>query len=1396
MGFNSVFSFSSFSTSKKLENAAEKALTYKIKGTIYHRTSKVKPERLLKLETGGMFSDPVEELLFNGRDANGSNNNNKRPYRFKDNFMDMYFYHSRDEQLKLRTEKMVNQFTYGDGKGDEEKMYRENEEIIRILFDYLVKHNKSLNRILTEIENANELIQLHVEKHEQIPEMSIVLKSVGDAATKEHKGVYHLPTAAVTVGAIVDLDSSTDPLQITISSPKKGSKYNLQYVYHNSLYYDIFQYPILIPNGDMGFTHVLQKQKKIGSGKYTNLSPSAYYSSLLMERDGSCLFLSKCRTLFQRFVVDSYVKIESNRLHYFERNQHEIRKERSDILKGDNPLEGRGQRILLPRTYIGGPRYMIERQQDALTFVSNYGSPDFFITFTMNPKWEELTKAIRLTGPGVASSNPCDRPDLVSRIFKLKVDNLMKELTKDHIFVEVKAHLYSIEWQKRGLPHVHILLWMRYKVTEKNVANIISAEIPDKTKNPQLYDIVTTNMIHGPCVGFDESQICCYGRNNIISKCQKAFPKQCRSTLHFAIAYITKYVNKGSDRILFTKTEDNEPVNEIKIFKDARFVNANEATWKIFQFNIHSSYPAVCNLDLHLEGENYVFVEASTSQEAIVKKASKDTQLTAFFKLCQHNEFAASLSYHEIPNYFVYNKTTCKWDERKGSTCALGRIRAVNNKTVELFNMRMLLTHTKGLKSYEDLRTVEGVLYETNREAVKAMGLLKDEDTWKKTTLEIINHTNDRRQLRTTYASMLVFSDLEDQKPIWEETKDLFSSDFLFKIGEKDYNDEIYLDALDNIQEQVYNCGEGNIVQYGLPSSRDGVKTTNIIRRERAYNTKQLYEDVEESKPMLNREQKICYEKILKSVDNGNKRAQKAFFINAPGGTGKSFLLNLLLDTVRSRGQIALAVASSGIAATVLHGGRTAHNMFKIPLMEHNEVKTCSIKHNSELARLLLMTSLIVWDEAVMVNKNTIAALDITLRDLTNDEENIKFAKDLLDVGIGNYSECNINEGFEVRVNSRLVLVDKVYEGFKDNFLNVSYFEKRAIISPTNDDVDSINNFVYEKLKEKEVLYRSQDTASHDGEGMEIHTSVFNSMNSPSIPLHELKLKVGAVVMVMRNICPPKICNGIRVMITNLKKNVIVGKILIGAYKDVQTFERCGLLLDGAQCFAHGQLYVACSRITSYDSLFVFTGYEKLGDSYEPKTARNCVYEELFIDSDEDLSLRDIEEKLENVEDIEEMLYENTEQIGEVKNEMSNMLEEQGDLKNKVDEISAKLDNTLQSMSKFREEIMQSPNKSSGPQQLPVSTQNVFFPKCFGYLHTAGGLSGTRHPLSLLFLNCEKSIHILRVPDYQKLHLPEVQPEASPTRSYRVATFAPNFLSSANLAVRLTIPTDDEDEKT
>ncbi|XP_076059365.1 uncharacterized protein LOC143035976 [Oratosquilla oratoria] len=385
-------------------------------------------------------------------------------------------------------------------------------------------------------------------------------------------------------------------------------------------------------------------------------------------------------------------------------------------------------------------------------------------------------------------------------------------------------------------------------------------------------------------------------------------------------------------------------------------------------------------LDLHLEGEKSVFYTDSMTAEQVEKKVNADTHLTAFFKICRRDEFARTLYYYQMPLHYVYNIRTNRWEQRKTVRGSLGRIRAVTSKAVELFFLRLLLTHKKGPTSYEDLRTVDGVMYDTNLEAVKASGLLSDASVWSETVMDVINSTNDRRRLRETYACMLVFTDdMQDQSVIWEETKDYFSSDFLQAARLTDYNEDIYQDALDDIQQHVLNCGGGSITQYGLPASRGGARPSNLLRRERAYNKTALKESVEEKVKLLNSGQRGVYEHVMHRIENGHRYGHNGVFVNAAGGTGKSFLLNLLLDTVRSRGKIALAVASSGIAATVLSGGRTAHNMFKIPLMEFDETKACSVKKNTELAKLLQQTELIVWDEVVMANKNMLTAVDITL---------------------------------------------------------------------------------------------------------------------------------------------------------------------------------------------------------------------------------------------------------------------------------------------------------------------------------------------------------------------------------------------------------------------------------
>jgi len=105
------------------------------------------------------------------------------------------------------------------------------------------------------------------------------------------------------------------------------------------------------------------------------------------------------------------------------------------------------------------------------------------------------------------------------------------------------------------------------------------------------------------------------------------------------------------------------------------------------------------------------------------------------------------------------------------------------------------------------------------------------------------------------------------------------------------------------------------------------------------------------------------------------------FFIDGPAGTGKTYLYTLLLSMVRSNEDVALAVASSGIAALLLPGGRMAHSRFKIPI-PINEISVCSIGHRSTVAQLIIKAKIIIWDEAPMMHRHAFEALDRTLRDL------------------------------------------------------------------------------------------------------------------------------------------------------------------------------------------------------------------------------------------------------------------------------------------------------------------------------------------------------------------------------------------------------------------------------
>lgn len=114
-----------------------------------------------------------------------------------------------------------------------------------------------------------------------------------------------------------------------------------------------------------------------------------------------------------------------------------------------------------------------------------------------------------------------------------------------------------------------------------------------------------------------------------------------------------------------------------------------------------------------------------------------------------------------------------------------------------------------------------------------------------------------------------------------------------------------------------------------------------------------------EQLPLLNENQRSIHDEIIGAIFNPEGRMERVFFIEGPGGTGKTFLYNLLLAKVRSEGEIALAVASSGIAALLLDGGRTAHSMFKIPI-NISERSTCAISVNSPLADIIRKSKVVI----------------------------------------------------------------------------------------------------------------------------------------------------------------------------------------------------------------------------------------------------------------------------------------------------------------------------------------------------------------------------------------------------------------------------------------------------
>jgi hypothetical protein len=147
----------------------------------------------------------------------------------------------------------------------------------------------------------------------------------------------------------------------------------------------------------------------------------------------------------------------SERLHFIRNHQKQLRADDyvrlRDAINNDANINSNnvGQQVILPSSFTGSPRYMNEKNQDAMTYVHKFGRPDLFITFPCNPEWPEIKNEL------FQDQKSFDINDIISRVFHLKLKKFMHVLKNKYIFGDVNCYVYSVEWKKRGLPHSFVV---------------------------------------------------------------------------------------------------------------------------------------------------------------------------------------------------------------------------------------------------------------------------------------------------------------------------------------------------------------------------------------------------------------------------------------------------------------------------------------------------------------------------------------------------------------------------------------------------------------------------------------------------------------------------------------------------------------------------------------------------------------------------------------------------------------------------------------------------------------------------------------------------------------------------------------------------------------------------
>lgn len=491
-----------------------------------------------------------------------------------------------------------------------------------------------------------------------------------------------------------------------------------------------------------------------------------------------------------------------------------------------------GFEVIMPGSVPGSIRYQTQHFQNAMAIVRELGKPSLFLTMTCNPKWDDIQREL------LPSQHASDRPDLLARIFNIKKDLLLEDLETKGVFGEAIGICHVIEFQKRGLPHAHILLWLRKMFsTPRKIDSCISAEIPD---DPHLRSLVLEHMVHNDCASEPDRAACTKD-----GKCKSFFPKPFSArtlladehgrisyrrrspeeggnsvtivsrrgksrvvTNRFVVPYnaylllkfnchlnveicadlwspkyLFKYVYKGSAKVTaHIESIGRQVINEIQQYLDLTHVGAAEAAWHLYSFSMGKLKPSVVPLTIHLENGQRVYFQDGEEVEVAASDAPQ-TELTAFFNYNRKNPAGPHYLYAQMPRFFTWNAKRKMWNTRKLQLRfgTVGRVHYVSPATGDVFYLRMLLfsEFSLGKQSFDDLLCVEHrdgtqVRFENYQSVCLELGLLMDDNEWLK-TLQEANLWASPRKLRSLFCTILLSNNPSDPTKLFEKLVDIFA---------------------------------------------------------------------------------------------------------------------------------------------------------------------------------------------------------------------------------------------------------------------------------------------------------------------------------------------------------------------------------------------------------------------------------------------------------------------------------------------------------------------------------------------------------------------------------------------------------------------------------------------